>query len=188
VDVEVRDIWQPWLRSRCNFAVRYIVPDRKNILRILGAKGQFTGKVVMREDTGAGTTHVEQQLIFRPRLLSRLVGRKAAVMSRPLPASVLAGSRYRKGTKRSTPVSVPATPSTKAEVKRGEVAGKKHKKHKKKENGVDVAPASASASAPVAAAQAAKARVEAVGARLIEKACAAQDNVRVRVAALRAKV
>lgn len=45
VDLEVRDIWQPWLQPRCNFAVRYIVPDRVNIIKALEEKGRFSSEV-----------------------------------------------------------------------------------------------------------------------------------------------
>ena len=45
VDLEVREIWQPWLRPRCNFAVRYIVPDRVNIIKIMQEKGRFSSEV-----------------------------------------------------------------------------------------------------------------------------------------------
>lgn len=38
---EVREIWQPWLKHRCNFAVRYVVPFRINILKIMANNGQF---------------------------------------------------------------------------------------------------------------------------------------------------
>jgi hypothetical protein len=45
IDVEVRNIWQPWLKARCNFAVRYIVPSRVNIVKILEAKRRFSQEV-----------------------------------------------------------------------------------------------------------------------------------------------
>lgn len=45
IDVEVREIWQPWLRRKCNFAVRYIVPNRANILKIMEARGKFSSAV-----------------------------------------------------------------------------------------------------------------------------------------------
>ena len=45
IDVEVREIWQPWLRSKCDFAVRYIVPNRVNIIKIMEAKGKFSSSV-----------------------------------------------------------------------------------------------------------------------------------------------
>jgi hypothetical protein len=41
-DYEVRNVWQPWLKRKCDFAVRYIVPDRVNILRIMRAQGRFS--------------------------------------------------------------------------------------------------------------------------------------------------
>ena len=48
VDLEVRTIWQPWLRARCNFAVRYVVPNRSNIIKIMQKKGKFNAKVFMK--------------------------------------------------------------------------------------------------------------------------------------------
>jgi hypothetical protein len=44
-DYEERTIWQPWWKYRCNFAVRYIVPNRINIIEIMEGKGQFTSEV-----------------------------------------------------------------------------------------------------------------------------------------------
>lgn len=45
MDVEVREIKSPWLKARCNFAVRYIVPNRINILKLMEAKGKFVAEV-----------------------------------------------------------------------------------------------------------------------------------------------
>jgi hypothetical protein len=45
VDVEVREIWQPWLKSKCNFVVRYIVPNRVNIVKILESQKRFRDEV-----------------------------------------------------------------------------------------------------------------------------------------------
>lgn len=45
LDVEIREIWQPWLKSKCNFAVRYIVPDRVNIIKILESQNRFSAEV-----------------------------------------------------------------------------------------------------------------------------------------------
>ncbi len=45
VDLEVREIWQPWLKSRCNFVVRYIVPNRVNLMRILETEQRFRHEV-----------------------------------------------------------------------------------------------------------------------------------------------
>jgi hypothetical protein len=44
-DVEVREVWQPWLKSKCDFVVRYIVPNRANIIKIMEAKGRFRNEV-----------------------------------------------------------------------------------------------------------------------------------------------
>ena len=45
IDVEVRTVWQPWLRRRCDFVARYIVPNRANIVKILESKGRFRSEV-----------------------------------------------------------------------------------------------------------------------------------------------
>lgn len=45
IDVEVREIWQPWLKGKCDFVARYIVPNRVNIIKILEAKGRFHSEV-----------------------------------------------------------------------------------------------------------------------------------------------
>jgi hypothetical protein len=44
-DVDVREIWQPWLKHRCDFVVRYIVPNRANIIEILEGQGRFRAEV-----------------------------------------------------------------------------------------------------------------------------------------------
>lgn len=44
-DVEVRELWQPWLKMKCNFAVRYVVPNRDSILKLLEKTGQFRAEV-----------------------------------------------------------------------------------------------------------------------------------------------
>jgi hypothetical protein len=46
-DIETREIWQPWLKSKCNFVVRYIVPNRINIVKILESKGQYKSSVII---------------------------------------------------------------------------------------------------------------------------------------------
>ncbi|RYH20479.1 hypothetical protein EON65_23305 [archaeon] len=45
IDVEVREIWQPWLKPKCDFVVRYIVPNRVNICRIMEVKRRFSAEV-----------------------------------------------------------------------------------------------------------------------------------------------
>jgi hypothetical protein len=39
------EIWQPWLKRRCNFATRVIIPNRLNILKILESKNRFMHQV-----------------------------------------------------------------------------------------------------------------------------------------------
>ena len=98
VEVEVRDVWQPWLKARCNFAVRYIVPNRRNVLRIMDAQGKFTTKIIREDSTEGGKPRVAQELTFRPRILSRLMGEKPTVMRRTLPTSVLYDVRSKRKT------------------------------------------------------------------------------------------
>jgi hypothetical protein len=42
---EVREIKHPWLKSRCNFSVRYIVPNTVGILNIMAQKKRLSLKV-----------------------------------------------------------------------------------------------------------------------------------------------
>ncbi len=49
IDVEVREVWQPWLKSKCNFVVRYIVPDRVNIIKIMANQRRFTSEVSVKQ-------------------------------------------------------------------------------------------------------------------------------------------
>jgi hypothetical protein len=44
-DVEVREIWQPWLKPQCDFVVRYIVPSRSNIIELMEGQGRFRSEV-----------------------------------------------------------------------------------------------------------------------------------------------
>lgn len=45
VDLEVREVWQPWLKRRCDFVVRYIVPNRANIMELMENQGRFRAEV-----------------------------------------------------------------------------------------------------------------------------------------------
>ncbi len=45
VDLEVREVWQPWLKRRCNFVLRYIVPNRANIMELMENQGRFRAEV-----------------------------------------------------------------------------------------------------------------------------------------------
>lgn len=89
-DVEIRNIWQPWLRSRCNFAVRYIVPSRVNIIRILEAKKRFSHEVEI-DDSEEGDVKLWSKMTFKPRLVGRLMGKRNSVIWRELD-SMKAGS------------------------------------------------------------------------------------------------
>ena len=52
IDIEVREVWQPWLKRKCDFAVRYVIPSRVNIIKILEQKGRFSSQVFV--DTTPG--------------------------------------------------------------------------------------------------------------------------------------
>jgi hypothetical protein len=41
IEVEVREIWQPWLKRKCDFVARYIVPIRTNIIEIMEREKRF---------------------------------------------------------------------------------------------------------------------------------------------------
>jgi hypothetical protein len=85
VDVEVRTIWQPWLRSRCNFVARYIVPNRVNMVKILEQQGRFTNELVVNKD--GGDSYV--RMTFKPTLLERCMGRRNVVIKYPVDAAKL---------------------------------------------------------------------------------------------------
>ena len=46
-DIEVREVWQPWLKPYCDFVVRYIVPNRANIVELMEGQGRFHYEVGM---------------------------------------------------------------------------------------------------------------------------------------------
>lgn len=86
IDVEIRNIWQPWLRARCNFAVRYIVPSRVNIIKILEAKRRFAHEVELDAD-GDEVPKLWAKMTFKPRLIGRLLGKRNKVLWRELDVS-----------------------------------------------------------------------------------------------------
>lgn len=103
VDVEVREVWQPWLKSRCNFAIRYIVPSRINIIKILEAKGRFNSVLEIEEeqskaDDSKGTAWA--RMTFKPSLKDRLIGIKGIEVKRKLDSRFLfeSNNRGKKGT------------------------------------------------------------------------------------------
>eukprot|EP01039_Chlorochromonas_danica_P004875 gene4875-5343_t len=83
-DVEERVLWQPWLRAKCDFVVRYVVPDRVNICRIMEQKRRFRSELELR-----GPKEALVRMIFRPSVLDRLKGKKDVVITHPLDASKL---------------------------------------------------------------------------------------------------
>ena len=105
VDVEVRDIWQPWLKRRCNFAVRYVVPNRVNIIKMMEAKGRFTSSLEIdkeqnKADASKGTAWAK--MTFKPSLKERMVGKTSTTIKRKVNSQHLfagAASTKRKGKK-----------------------------------------------------------------------------------------
>lgn len=104
VDVEIRNIWQPWLRSRCDFAVRYIVPSRVNIIRILEAKKRFSHEVEI-DDIAEGNEKLWSKMTFRPRLVGRLIGKRDSVIWRELDLQPSKGSSISKGSNKKSKIS-----------------------------------------------------------------------------------
>ncbi len=96
VDVEVRDIWQPWLKCRCNFAVRYVVPNRVNIIKMMEAKGRFTSSLEIDEEQNkadASKGAAWAKMTFKPSLKERMVGKTATTVKRKVDSRYLfAGS------------------------------------------------------------------------------------------------
>lgn len=89
VDVEEREIWQPWLKRRCNFVARYIVPNRVNILKIMESQGRFVSELEVDYDDGSGKRAAWAKMTFKPTLAQRLSGRRSVVVRRALDASKL---------------------------------------------------------------------------------------------------
>ena len=79
IDLEVKEVKNPFWRSRCNFAVRYIVPNRINIIKIMESKGRFKNEIVVEKNN-----KVVNNITFKPKLFERLKGKRNVVISRPL--------------------------------------------------------------------------------------------------------
>jgi hypothetical protein len=88
VDVEVREIWQPWLKHKCDFVARYIVPSRVNICKILEAEGRFLSELELDQDEN-GKRVAWAKMTFKPTLKQRLTGSRDIVVRRQLDASRL---------------------------------------------------------------------------------------------------
>jgi hypothetical protein len=80
IDVEIREIWQPWLKQKCNFAVRYIIPNRVNIMKIMEAKGRFVSIAKVEDDEANNKSRTLVAMTFKPSWLSRLVGKRNTVL------------------------------------------------------------------------------------------------------------
>ena len=83
IDVEVREIKNPILRHRCNFAVRYIIPNRINIIKIMESKGKFSSEIEVEKNID-GITRTWAKMTFKPRLIDRFFGKKNVVLKRQL--------------------------------------------------------------------------------------------------------
>ena len=70
-------------RCRCNFAVRYIVPDRVNIIKILEAKRRFGHEVELDTDGEEGPK-LWAKMTFKPRLIGRLLMKRNKTIWREL--------------------------------------------------------------------------------------------------------
>ena len=101
IDVEVRNIWQPWLRSRCDFAVRYIVPSRVNIIKILEAKKRFSHEVEI-DDSVSDEVKLWSKMTFKPRLVGRLMGKRNSVIWRELDSIKAGGTAASQESKSSS--------------------------------------------------------------------------------------
>lgn len=88
VDVEVREIWQPWLKHKCDFVARYIVPSRVNICKILESEGRFLSELEFDQDEN-GKRVAWAKMTFKPTLRQRLAGSRDVVLRRPLDANKL---------------------------------------------------------------------------------------------------
>lgn len=81
VDVEVREIRNPLLRARCNFAVRYIVPNRVNIINIMEMKKRFSSGIEVETDE-RGNKRIWEKMEFKPSLLGRMIGKRSKIIRR----------------------------------------------------------------------------------------------------------
>eukprot|EP01041_Mallomonas_annulata_P005764 gene5764-11652_t len=93
IDIEKREIWQPWLKSRCDFVVRYIVPSRINIIKIMESKNRFSSQLLLEDGVGKqeGDRKAWIKMTFRPKLIERFLGKRNVVIKRELDANSLFG-------------------------------------------------------------------------------------------------
>lgn len=90
IDVEVRQIKNPILKHRCNFAVRYIVPNRINIIKIMESKGQFSSEIEVEKGLD-GISRTWAKMTFKPRLFDRLIGKKNLTLKRQMDTNKIFG-------------------------------------------------------------------------------------------------
>lgn len=83
VDVEVRDVWQPWLKAKCDFVVRYIVPNRVNLVKYLEKSGSFKQEIRITKDA-KGKKEAWSHMTFKPTRLQWLTGKRNLHFKRPL--------------------------------------------------------------------------------------------------------
>ena len=94
VDVEVKVIKNPFWRARCNFAVRYVVPNRENIIKIMHSKGRFKSEWIVNSN------NYVNRLSFQPRLIDRIFrGKRDVLISRVL-SEKSGGVPSRRGSKK----------------------------------------------------------------------------------------
>eukprot|EP01031_Cornospumella_fuschlensis_P031684 gene31684-38292_t len=86
IDVEVREIWQPWLKPKCDFVVRYVVPNRVNICKIMEAKRRFKAELEVNkgDSESRSPASARMRMVFRPSIRQRLLGKRDAVIEVPV--------------------------------------------------------------------------------------------------------
>ena len=84
IDIEEREIWQPWIKPRCDFVVRYIVPSRVNIIKMFEAKKRFSHELEIVGEDEKGGPKLESIMTFKPRLFERLLGKRNIVIRRDM--------------------------------------------------------------------------------------------------------
>lgn len=90
IDVEIREIKNPILRHRCNFAIRYIVPNRVNIIKIMESKNKFNSEIEVEKGID-GITRTWTKMTFKPRLIDRLFGKKSVTLKRQMETNKVFG-------------------------------------------------------------------------------------------------
>eukprot|EP01033_Poteriospumella_lacustris_P000157 gene158-104_t len=99
-DVDVREVWQPWLKSKCNFAVRYVIPDRVNIVKILASQRRFSSQLHIEttkdNESGKESKAAWINMKFKPTWRQRLTGKRDVVIKYPVDAERLLSSNSKR--------------------------------------------------------------------------------------------